>query len=126
MCCHGSYISSTSTNQNNRLVDCKLCEPVIGYVIDLELYESYLWKLGATYPSCTVELYDNNISGAFLQLNHPPNIARGNISLHGNKIIFLCSPSLWWKLWSSQLGTNSICTVISYPYNVQSLMKSTR
>lgn len=34
-----------------------------------------------------MDLYDDNVSGAFLQLNHHIDTTRGNTSLHGNKII---------------------------------------
>ena len=84
---HGSYISSTSTNPINKLVDCKLSEPAIGYTRVLDLHTVYCWKLAATYPDYMVSSYDSDVSGAFQQLNYPPDIARRNVSLLGNKII---------------------------------------
>ena len=132
MYCHGSYISDTSTNPINpinKFNDCNLSEPVIGYARVLK-HPAYLWRLTATHPGCTVNLYHDNVSRAFLQLNHHPDIDRGNFSLHGNMMIVSVdgSPFLWWKLWSGQLGPNSLCAVLSCPVGVQTyhLTRSTQ
>ena len=63
---HGGYISYSSTNPINQLVDCELSEPAIGYAKVLEHHAAYLWRLEATYPGCTVDSDDNNVNGAFL------------------------------------------------------------
>ena len=84
---HGSYLSETSTNPINNLVDCALSEPSIGYATVLKKHAAYLWRIAATYPGCTINSYDDDISGAFPQCTHHRDIARGNTSLHGNKMI---------------------------------------
>ena len=84
---HGSYLSEASTNLINNLVDCKLSEPAIGYATVLKMHTVYLWRIAATYPGCTINLYDDDVSGVFPQCTHHPDIARGNASLHGNKMI---------------------------------------
>ena len=84
---HGSYLSEASTNPINILVDCELSEPAIGYVTVLKEHAAYLWRIAATYPSCTIDLYNDDVSGAFPQCTHNPDIARGNTSMHGNKMI---------------------------------------
>ena len=85
--CHGSYLLEASTNSINNLVECKLSEPAIGYATVLKQYTAYLWQIAATYPDCTIDLYDNGVSGAFPQCTHHPDIARDNTSLHGTKMI---------------------------------------
>ena len=65
MCCHGSYLSEASTNPINNLVDCKLSEPAIGYATVLKQHTAYLWRIAATYPGCTINLYDDGVSGVF-------------------------------------------------------------
>ena len=60
---HGSYNSNSYTNLTNQIVNCKLSEPTIGYENILEHYAAYLQRLAATYPGCTVDSYDDNISG---------------------------------------------------------------
>ena len=84
---HGSYISEDSTHPINKLVDYELSEPAIGYVHVLRGHTTYLWRLATQYPGYTIDSYDNNISGAFPQVNHHPNIARANVSIHGDKMI---------------------------------------
>lgn len=78
-----------STNPINKLVDCKLSESAIGYTKVLEHYAAYLWGLATTYPGCTVNSYIEDVCGAFPQLTHNPDIARGNVSLYGDKMIVL-------------------------------------
>ena len=75
------------TNPNNKLVGYKLSEQATGYARVLQCHTAYILRLVATYLGYMVNLYNNNVSGAFLQLNHHPDIAPGNISLQGNKII---------------------------------------
>ena len=87
MYCHSSYLSEVSTNPINNLVDYKLSEPAIECATVLKDHAAFLWRMVATYPGCTIDLYDNDVNGAFPQCTHHPDIARGNVSLHGNKII---------------------------------------
>ena len=87
MYCHGSYLLEASTNPINNLVDCKLSEPAIGYATVLKMHTAYLWRIAATYPGCTIDSYNDNVSGAFPQCTHHPDITRGNASLYGNKLI---------------------------------------
>ena len=54
---------------------------MIGYARVLKHHTVYLWRLVATYLGCTIDSYDNNVSGAFPQLTHHPDITRNNISL---------------------------------------------
>ena len=84
---HGSYISEVSKNPINKLVNCALSEPAIGYAHVLRDHAAYLWRLAAQYPGCTIDSYNDDISGAFLQVTHHPDIARANVSLHGDKMI---------------------------------------
>ena len=84
---HGSFISEYSTNPINKLVNCELSKPAIGYATVLKQHAVYLWQMVETYPDCTILLYNDDISGAFPQCTHHPDIARGNVSLHGNKMI---------------------------------------
>ena len=84
---HGSYISELSTNPINTLVDCDLSEPAIGYAWVLKHHATYLWRLAATYPGCTIDSYNNNVGGVFPQITHPSDITRGNVSLHDKKMI---------------------------------------
>ena len=83
----GSYISEDSTHPINKLVDCELIEPAIGYVHVLRDHAAYLWRVAPQYPGCTIDSYDTNISGAFPQVIHHPDIARANVSIRGNKIV---------------------------------------
>ena len=84
---HSSYITESSTNPINKLVDCNLSEPATGYPWVLKHQAAYLWRLAVIYLGCTIDLYDDNVSVAFLQLTHHPDITRGNINLRDNKII---------------------------------------
>ena len=84
---HSSYISEDSTHPINKLVNCELSEPAIGYTHILREYNAYLWRLAAQYPGCTIDSYNNNINGVFPQVNHHPDIARVNVSIYGNKMI---------------------------------------
>ena len=82
-----SYILDSSTNPINKLVDCELSDPAIGYGKVLEHHAAYISRLAATYPGCIVDSYDDDVSGAFPRLTHHPDINRGNISLHRDKMI---------------------------------------
>ena len=84
---HSSYISDAFANPINKLVYCNLSEPAIGYARRLKHHIAYLWRLAAMCPGCTVDSYDDNVSGVFPQLMHHPDIARGDVSLHDNKMI---------------------------------------
>ena len=84
---HGSYILEYSINLINTLVDCNLRDPTIGYAWVLKHHAAYLLQLAATYPSCTIDSYNNDVSVVFLQLTHHPDIARENVKLHDNKMI---------------------------------------
>ena len=55
MYCHGSYLSKTSANLINNLVDYKLSKPAIGYETVLKKHTAYLWQISATYPCCTID-----------------------------------------------------------------------
>ena len=44
---HGSYISEDSKNPINKLVDCELSKPAIGYVKLLKEHAVYLWRIAA-------------------------------------------------------------------------------
>lgn len=87
MYCHGSYLLGASTNSINNLVNCKLSEPAIGYATVLKQHAAYLWRIAATYPGCTIDSYDNEVSGVFPLCTYYLDIARDNTSLHGNKMI---------------------------------------
>ena len=63
MYCHGSYISEYSAHPINKMVDCGLSEPAIGYANVLKEHAVYLWRLAAQYPGCTIDSYDNKVSG---------------------------------------------------------------
>ena len=67
MYCHGSYMLEASINPINNLVDCKLSEPAIRYAMVLKRHTSYLWRIASTYPGCTMNSYNDNVSGAFPQ-----------------------------------------------------------
>ena len=82
---YSSYLSEASTNPINNLVDCELSEPAIGYTTVLKEHTAYLWRMAATYPGCTIDSYDNDVREAFPQCTHHPDIACGNVSLHGGK-----------------------------------------
>ena len=84
---HGSYLSETSTNPINNLVNYELSEPAIRYTTVLKEHAAFLWQIAANYSGCTTDSYDDDVSGAFPQCTHHPDIARGNVSLHGNKMI---------------------------------------
>ena len=84
---HGSYLSKVSTNPINNLVNCELSEPAIGYATVLKEHAAFLWWIAATYPGCAINSYNDDVSRVFPQCTHHPNIARGNVSLHSNKII---------------------------------------
>ena len=84
---HGSYVTAASTNPINTLVDCKLSEPGICYATILKKHTGFLWRIACTYPGCTIDSYDDDVSGAFPQCTHHPDVARGNASIHGNKLI---------------------------------------
>ena len=83
----GTYLLEASANPINNLVDCELCETAIGYALVLKEHTAFLWEIAATYLGCTIHLYNDDVSGAFPQCTHHPDIARGNVSMHGNKII---------------------------------------
>ena len=84
---HGSYLLEASTNPINNFVNCEHNEPEIGYTTVLKEYAAFLWQIASTYPGCTINLHDNDVSGAFQQCTHHSDIVRGNVSLHGNKMI---------------------------------------
>ena len=73
------YILDASTNPINKLVNYDLSEPVIGYAMVLEHHTVYLLQLVVTYLGCTINSYNNHVSGAFLQLTHYPDIFHGNV-----------------------------------------------
>ena len=88
MYCHDSYLSEeASTNPINNLVDCELSEPAIGYTRILKEHAAYLLQITATYSGCTIDSYDDKVSGAFPQCTHHLDIIRGNTSMHGNRMI---------------------------------------
>ena len=41
--------------------------------------------MAATYPGYTIDSYNDDVSGAFPQLNFHPDLARGNVSLYNSK-----------------------------------------
>ena len=84
---HGSFLSESSTNPINKLVDCELSEPAIRYKTVLKQHTAFLWRIAATYPGCIIDSYNDDVSRAFPQYTHHPDIARGYVSLHGNKMI---------------------------------------
>ena len=84
---HGSFLSESPTNPVNKLVDYDLSKPAIGYATVLKQHTAFLWRMAATYPGCTIDSYNDDVSGAFPHCIHHPDIARGNVSLQGNKII---------------------------------------
>ena len=84
--CH-CYILADPAHPTNKLVDRELSEPAIEYANILKEHAAYLWHLAAQYLGYTIDSYDYNISGAFSQVNYHPDVARGNISIHGNKMI---------------------------------------
>ena len=71
----------------NKLVSYEPSKPAISYAHVLENHTVYLWRLTAQYPGCSIDSYDDNVSGAFLQVNHHTDVARANVSIHGNKMI---------------------------------------
>ena len=79
-------MSVESTHLINKLVDCGLSEPHIGYANVLQDHAAYLWQLAAQYPGCTIDSYHDDVSGAFPQVIHHPDIARANVSIHSNKM----------------------------------------
>ena len=87
MYCQGSYISEDFTHLINKLVDCELNEPAIGYVNVLKEHAAYLWRIAAHYPGCTIDSYNDDVSRIFPQVNHHPDVARGKVSVHGNRMI---------------------------------------
>ena len=86
---HSSYISEDYTHSINKLVDCELSEPAIGYVNVLKEHAAYLWCFAAQYRGCTIYSYDDDVSRAFPQVNHHLDVGRGNVSVHGNKMIVI-------------------------------------
>ena len=64
---HGSYLSEASTNPINSLVNCELSEPAIGYTTVLKEHAASLWRIAATYPGCTIDLYNDDVSEVFPQ-----------------------------------------------------------
>ena len=84
---HGSYMLHKNSHPINKLVDVALSEPEIGYATVLYEHCSYLLRMAATYPGCTIDSYDDDVSGAFPQLNVHPDLARGNVSLYDNRMI---------------------------------------
>lgn len=84
---HGSYVSKDLANPINKLVGYNLSKPAIGYAKVLKEHAVYLWWLAGKYPGCTINSCDNNVSGAFPQLNHQLEISCENVSVYGDKII---------------------------------------
>ena len=85
--CIGMVVSESSTNSINKLVDCKLSEPAIGYTTVLKQHAAFLWHIAAIYPGCNTNSYHDDVSRAFPQCAHHPDVACGNVSLDGNKMI---------------------------------------
>ena len=84
---HESFFSESSTNPINKSVNFEISKPAIKYTTVLKQHASFLWRIVATYPDCTINLYNDDVNGAFSQCTHHPDIACGNVSLHGNKMI---------------------------------------
>ena len=51
----------------------------------LKQHTVFLWQMTAGYPDCTINSYNDDVSGAFPQCTHHPDIGRGNVSQHGNR-----------------------------------------
>ena len=60
----------------NKLVSYEPSKPAISYAHVLENHTVYLWRLTAQYPGCSIDSYDDNVSGAFPQVNRHPDVAR--------------------------------------------------
>ena len=100
---HGSYVLGRDSHPINKLVDIKLSEPEIGYGTVLHRHCTFLWRIAGTYPNDIIDVYDDDVSGAFPQLTFHPELAKANVSLHDDKMILAVSlhfggnfgPSSW-------------------------------
>jgi len=85
---HGSRTTENVLQPINKLCDVKKTEPRVKYGTVLKGHCQYLWSIAAHYPGQAIDLYDDDVSGAFPQQAFPPSLAKANVSIH-DKIMIL-------------------------------------
>ena len=108
---HGSYVLGRDSHPINKLVDIKISEP--GTV--LHRHCTFLWRIAGTFPNGIIDIYNNDVSGAFPQLTFHPELAKANVSLHDDKM----SLEVRRQLWPIQLGTDLRCLLFPGTVAVQ-------
>lgn len=86
---HGSYIPHLWFHLINMLVNISLSEQQIAYRTVLHKHCTYLCRIAATYPNFIIEIYGNNVSVSFPQINLHSDPSRENMSLYHTMIIVL-------------------------------------
>jgi hypothetical protein len=85
---HGSRTTADVLYPINKLCDVEKTEPRVKYGTVLKGHCQYLWSIAAHYPDQPIDLYDDDVSGAFPQQSFPPGLAKANVSIH-DKIMIL-------------------------------------
>ena len=73
----------------NKLCNVKATEPEIGYGTVLAEQCQNIWVIATLFPGYPIDIYDDDVSGAFLQLLFPPTVAKANVSIFDDKILAL-------------------------------------
>ena len=84
---HGSRITEDIIQPINKICDVKKTEPRVKYGTVLKDHCQYLWSIAAHYPGQAIDLYDDDVSGAFPQQVFSPGLAKANVSLHEDIMI---------------------------------------
>ena len=82
-----SFFPFIGMNLLNRLVKVNITEPEIDYGTTLHNFCCFLWRLAITFPGKIFDLYNDDVSGAFTQLEFHPDVARANVSIYNNTMI---------------------------------------
>lgn len=78
---HGSKVTNNIRQPINKCCNAAETEATIKYGTVFEEHCQLLWSIAAHYPGSPIDMYDDDISGAFPQLLLPPGIAKANVSI---------------------------------------------
>ena len=84
---HGSLTTHNVRHPINKLCDVKATEPEIKYGTVLADHCQYAWSIAKAFPNTPIDLYDDDISGAFPQHVLHPSIVSANASFFKKQMI---------------------------------------
>ena len=75
---HGSFFTEEIQNPINKCCVAKETEPQIRYGEAEKDHCQYIWSIAAHYPHVPIDLYDDDVSGAFQHQFHNPTVTKAN------------------------------------------------